>query len=124
FAVLEPYQTLAVMAVDRFVYATVDTSHIPLLSLDNFELYDITWTYANKKVTVHSKDKRVRFVENALTIVCIYLQEQAIPIRSVHISIRSELDDASGKKIRSRIECCCCDSSCSCYVNSTLQGKT
>ncbi|HLR07754.1 MAG TPA: phosphomevalonate kinase [Bacillota bacterium] len=98
FAVLEPYQTLAVMAVDRFVYATVDTSHIPLLSLDNFELYDITWTYANKKVTVHSKDKRVRFVENALTIVCIYLQEQAIPIRSVHISIRSELDDASGKK--------------------------
>ncbi|WP_330949664.1 phosphomevalonate kinase [Virgibacillus sp. MG-45] len=98
FAVLEPYKKLIVMAVDRFVYASYAPSEINQLSLENFNMTNLDWEYANKKVTIDSSDPRVRFVEDAMSIACEYLQEQAIPMNSFSLTIKSELDDASGKK--------------------------
>ncbi|WP_407058320.1 phosphomevalonate kinase [Tigheibacillus jepli] len=98
FAVLEPYQKLAVMAVDRFAYATISLSDQPLLTLENFQLDRLQWEYRKNKVTVASNDPRVRFVESAMTVTLHYLQEAQIAWQPFFLSIKSELDDASGKK--------------------------
>ncbi len=98
FAVLQPYHQLAVLAVDRFVYATIKTSAENLLSLSDFELENLVFTVDKQKIEIHTDDSRVQFVGDAMTIACTYLQEQNVLITPFHLFIRSELDDKSGVK--------------------------
>ncbi len=98
FAVLEKYQKLVVMAVDRFVYATLEQSGDNRLSLHNFDLTDIEWAWTDKHVVIRTDDDRVRFVENAMTVVYSYLAENNILVEPFHLKVRSELDDTGGQK--------------------------
>lgn len=98
FAVLEPYQKLAVMAVNRYVYATITDAENYTLSLEDFGLHDIAWSYQTGTVNIESDDERFSFVKDAIYITCTYLEEKSIGIPSFHLSTRSELDDASGVK--------------------------
>ncbi|GAB4075200.1 phosphomevalonate kinase [Barrientosiimonas marina] len=98
FAVLENYQTLVAMAVDRFVYATIDDSRDNRLTLESYGLYKMPWAYEARAVHVKTADKRTRFVAEAMTTVYTYLQEQGITPEPFHLAVRSELADASGRK--------------------------
>lgn len=98
FAVLKPYQNLIVMAVDRFVYATIEDSKKNLLTLENFELQNLPWYDQGEGIHIDSSDGRVNFVEQAMEIACHYLSEQSIPLVPFHLKINSELDDDSGLK--------------------------
>ncbi|WP_084063210.1 phosphomevalonate kinase [Ornithinibacillus halophilus] len=98
FAVLEPHQKLAVMAVDRFVYATLQPSNTNQLTLENFDLNNLHWDFNNQEVNVETDDSKVLFVQNAMTVALTYLEEQSIPTHPFHLSIKSELDDGAGKK--------------------------
>ncbi|MEN1967972.1 phosphomevalonate kinase [Lentibacillus sp. N15] len=98
FAVLEPYHQLVVMAVNRYVYATISAQGENRLSLMDFGLTDLEWEYNPSKCHVHSSDERIRFVKDAMTVVLSYLSENGIPLNNFHLSIKSELDDSSGKK--------------------------
>jgi phosphomevalonate kinase len=98
FAVLEPYQKLVVMAVDRFVYATIEHSQENLLTLENFSLHNLYWNYQNEEISIDSTDHRINFVEQAMLITCRYLQEQSITLKPFTLNIKSELDDRSGIK--------------------------
>lgn len=98
FAVLEPHQRLAVMAVNRFVYATIVETETNRLSLENFGLDNLKWQFHQNRVMVDSEDPRIRFVQDALTIACQYLHECSIMQKTFKLSIKSELDDASGRK--------------------------
>ncbi|GIO27478.1 phosphomevalonate kinase [Ornithinibacillus bavariensis] len=99
FAVLEPYQKLAVMAVNRFVYVTIKPADKKRITLEKFHLQDIQWDVDNYRVTIYSDDPRVNFVQGALDVACLYLIEKGIPIQNVSLHIKSELDDKStGKK--------------------------
>ena len=93
FAVLEPYQNLIVMAVDRFVYATIEDSEENLLTLENFDLQNLHWNYRDKGIHIDSTDERVNFVEQAMSTACNYLREQSIPLVPFALKINSELDD-------------------------------
>ncbi len=97
FAVLEPHRSLAVMAIDRFVYATIEKSEENKLTLHDFNLNNLDWAYENS-VTVHTEDKRVRFVSDAMTTAYTYLKEKKVGTEPIHLSINSELDDESGNK--------------------------
>ena len=98
FAVLEPYQKLVVMAVNRFVYATLQQNSENELTLEDFKLNKLTWQYTSNKVNVHSDDERVHFVEDAMTIAFHYLRENNVTPDHFSLSINSELDDNSGIK--------------------------
>ncbi len=98
FAVLEPHHHLAVMAVNRFVYATIERTTANGLTLHDLNLQDLEWGYANNEITILTDDDRVRFVRDAMTISYTYLREQNITINPFHLSIRSELDDETGIK--------------------------
>ncbi|WP_331713736.1 phosphomevalonate kinase [Lentibacillus sp. JNUCC-1] len=98
FAVLEPHYKLIVMAADRYVSTTVEESDTNTITLENFGLENIQWFYTDGAVTMASEDNRFRYTASALEMVCNYLQEQRIAIRSIHLTIKSELDDPSGKK--------------------------
>ncbi|MFD1037726.1 phosphomevalonate kinase [Virgibacillus byunsanensis] len=97
FAVLEPHHDLVVMAVDRYVYATLKRNNENRLTLHNFKLYDLKWEFEDQ-VNITSTDNRLRFVEDAMTICLTYLQEKGITCNPFDLSIKSELDDASGLK--------------------------
>ncbi|SEQ70113.1 phosphomevalonate kinase [Virgibacillus subterraneus] len=98
FAVLEAYQNLVVMAVDRFVYVSLTQQDENRLSLLNFDLANLEWTYNEKKVNIKTADKRVKFVEDAMSVVYTYLKEMNVSLANFHLEIRSELDDESGRK--------------------------
>ncbi|WP_368653797.1 phosphomevalonate kinase [Ornithinibacillus sp. 4-3] len=98
FAVLEPHQPLVVTAVNRFIYVTCETSEEGSLTLESFQLDQLNWSYANKRVTVLSDDKRIRFVQEAMTITLNYLHEQNIKTTPFSLAVRSELDDRPGVK--------------------------
>ena len=98
FAVLEPHHHLAVMAVDRFVYADIRTSESNLLTLRDLGLERVSWEFEDGRIHIHTVDERIRFIEDAMRISCTYLSEQGISLHPFHLSIRSELDDESGIK--------------------------
>lgn len=97
FAVLEPYHHLIVMAVNRFLYASVHKSDENLITLENFALR-LQWSITDGKVRLSIEDERTSFVQNALEVVLAYLAEHSIEICSFHLMVRSELDDQSGIK--------------------------
>ncbi len=98
FAVLEAYQKLAVTAVNRFVYATIERSERNSLTLHDFNLEKLKWEYEAGEIKIHSNDERVQFVCDAMTVVYTYLEENEIHPDSFQLAIRSELDDRSGIK--------------------------
>lgn len=93
FAVLEPNHHLVVMAVDRFVYTSIMDSETNQLSLLDYQLNDVKWMFNGKKVMIQHADERTAFVENAMTTVLTYLQEQSIEITPFSLTVNSELDD-------------------------------
>lgn len=98
FAVLENYQKLVVMAVNRFMYASLEQSDENRLSLLNYGLSDLEWEWTGDKISVKSDDDRIRFVENTMTTVYTYLREHNISPKPCHLSVHSELDDTGGRK--------------------------
>lgn len=98
FAVLEKDYPLIVMAVDRYVFATIEDSATYTFTSENFNLHDLTWRFNGKEVVFDQVSPRLHFVTDALTTVLIYLQECSIKITPFSLSIRSELDDQETKK--------------------------
>ena len=98
YAVLEAHHVLAVMAVDRFVYATIEDSEKQALTLTDLGLQELSWSYQKGQVHIYRDDSRVQFVQQAMSVVCRYLEEQSHDWESFTLSIRSELDDVSGRK--------------------------
>ncbi|WP_255259665.1 phosphomevalonate kinase [Lentibacillus sp. CBA3610] len=80
------------------MYATLKESSDNRLTLETFDLHDLAWTCENNEIHVKTDDERVRFVEEAMHVVHTYLNENNIELDPFHLSIRSELDDASGRK--------------------------
>jgi phosphomevalonate kinase len=98
YAVLYPSQHLAVLAVDRFVFANIRESVENGLTLTDFQLENIKFTIENKKVRVHTDNPRVSFVQEAMTQASTYLLEKEVALSPFQLTIRSELDDKSGIK--------------------------
>lgn len=98
FAVLVPKQRIVVMAVNRFVYTTIEESTENTLSLENFKLQYLKWDHTENGVFVHSENKQKDYVENAMTIAMTYLKENGVSVKPCHLSVHSELDDISGVK--------------------------
>lgn len=99
FAVLEPYHKLIAMAVNRFVYVDIKPSERNQLTLEKLQLTNLNWVFTNDQVKIDSEDKRVDFVQEAMTIACKYLAERGTTIENFSLRVKSELDDKStGKK--------------------------
>lgn len=98
FAVLEPNYKIITMAVDRFVYASLIENDENLVTLNNLDLYDKAWIYDNQTVAILANDSRTRFVEFAMEMALNYLVEQSIVPAPFKLTIKSELDDKSGRK--------------------------
>jgi phosphomevalonate kinase len=99
FAVLEPYHKLLAMAVNRFVTVKIEASQLNQITLEKFQLSNLPWHVNENEVSIESTDKRVNFVQEAMTTAIIYLKENNISSRPFRIHVRSDLDDkVSGKK--------------------------
>lgn len=93
YAVLEENYKSIVMAVDRYVYATIQSSDTNEVFLTDFNLNQLKWHYENKKVNIETIDPRTTFVQEAMGVALLYLEEKDIQPTSFTLTIRSELDD-------------------------------
>ncbi|HLR55007.1 MAG TPA: phosphomevalonate kinase [Pseudogracilibacillus sp.] len=98
FAVLEPYQPLVVMAVNRFVQVQLNPATTNELSLLDFNLERLAWHWNSQNVIISEEDSRLRFVQQAMEVSLRYLEENQVVVTPVQLQIHSELDDASGVK--------------------------
>lgn len=99
YAVLEPHQPLIVMAVRRYVYVTIEKSKTNELHLTDFDLMNISWTFEHDKIDINVDNKLTSFVKEALFIAYTYLKEKNIITHPTSITIKSDLQDDSGKKL-------------------------
>lgn len=94
YAVLEPYQRLVVMAVDRYVYAEIADYQQNQLNLSNLGLENITWQHEEDgTISIDTDDKRVNFVQKALELSCNYIIEKGATLTPFRLTVTSELDD-------------------------------
>ncbi|MRH44439.1 phosphomevalonate kinase [Aquibacillus halophilus] len=98
YAVLDPGQLAIVVAVDRYMTATIKESNDNLLSLPQLNLSLVTWTGSGENVTYNVSDSRLRFIQHTISVVEQYLQGKEIKLQPLHLEITSELDDQSGSK--------------------------
>ncbi|WP_171038211.1 phosphomevalonate kinase [Aquibacillus sediminis] len=99
YAVLEPDQQAIVIAVDRYITATVSSSDKNIISLPDIGFDQVIWESEREKVRFDHDDVKLRFVQHAIQIVHQYLYEHDIQQRPFRLMITSELDDKSGKKL-------------------------
>lgn len=98
YAVLMPNQSLIVTAVDRFVFVEINSSKKNKLSLVDFQLKDMNWSYADQRLRLDVEDQRTSFVQAAMEVTLTYLKENFLSTQPIHMTIKSELDDDSGHK--------------------------
>src|SRR5690625_7558880 len=74
FSVLEPYYHAVVTAVNRFGYATVENSSTCQLTLENFNLRNLSWTYEQNDGHSANADARTRYIKEAMTIATQHIK--------------------------------------------------
>ena len=93
YAVLEPKQKAIVTAIDRYIIAEIEPGATNRLSLPQFGLDHITWENKESNVQFNVQDSRLIFIQNSLAVVNRFLQENIMPLKPFHVTIKSELDD-------------------------------
>src|SRR5699024_6587388 len=86
------------MAVDRFVYVTIEDSLQNTLNLMDYHLMNIKWQFNGLTVLTESKDARLSFVNEAIKTTYLYLGEKHITPKACTLTIKSELADETGIK--------------------------
>ncbi len=99
YAVLESGHRAVVVAVNRYITATIKPSLFNELSLPQLGLEGITWNYDEKGMEYYLRDDRLSFVKNAMSTAFDYLQEKGIQLHPFQLQIKSDLNDpVTGKK--------------------------
>ncbi|MDL4840182.1 phosphomevalonate kinase [Aquibacillus rhizosphaerae] len=99
YAVLEPGQEAIVIAINRYITFTIETSNKNQLSLPQLSLEKVSWTGSGNKAHYNVFDKRLRFIQNTISLVDDFLHENLIALKPIHLTVSSELDDeVSGRK--------------------------
>jgi phosphomevalonate kinase len=99
YAVLEPNQKCVVVAVNRYVTASIKPSSHYKISLPEKGLKDVAWEINNEGIQFSVSDTVLDFVENSISTAIQYLKEKSVKLSPFQLEVISELDDtASGKK--------------------------
>lgn len=98
YAVLEPHQPAVVVAVDRFMHATMEPAAAYSLSLPGLGLPDVTFEATAEGVRFSDPDPRLKFAGAALAAAWAYVRGERRAPLPFKLTLESELDDASGRK--------------------------
>lgn len=95
YAVIEPGCPAIVSAVDRYITIDVKESTENLFSLPQLGITHAAWRWEGGAVRFDCEDPKLRFIQNALAVFHRLLEEKSIALRSLHLTVTSELDDAA-----------------------------
>jgi phosphomevalonate kinase len=98
YAVLEPGQESVVVAVDKYVTATISFADENRLFLPGIDLPNLSFSWTHHKINLPVENCRLRYIQTALATVLGYLEEEQTCIKPFHLLIESELDDPDGRK--------------------------
>ena len=98
YAVLEPHQPAVVVAIDRYMYATIEPAPAFSLSLPSFGLQRLPFEATSAGLRFATPDPRLRDVAEALAVALAHVREAFLLPLPFHLEVRSELDDETGRK--------------------------
>ncbi|GIN72007.1 phosphomevalonate kinase [Bacillus sp. J14TS2] len=96
YAVTEPGQSSIVIAIDRYITATIQKSDKNTISLPQWGMEKIAWEEEHK--LLWESDPKFAYIRAAMLIWDRYLQEQNEASHPFTLTLTSELDDPSGRK--------------------------
>lgn len=98
YAVLEPHAPAVVAAIDRHMYATIEPSPGFMVSLPSLGLARLAFETGPAGLRFAGEDPRLRFVAEALAVALAHVREAFLLPMPFHLTVRSELDDETGRK--------------------------
>jgi len=98
YAVLEPGYPAVVIAVNRYVKATIKPSVHKVLSMPQIGCPKVIWDWKDHQVHLESDSPRLAFAKSALQVALKFIQEQGGNIKGFTLDLNSDLDDGAGKK--------------------------
>lgn len=98
YAVVEPGQSAILLAVDKFVFADINPSEIGEIYSTQFPNKLINWTLIDNNLMFYA-DNDMKFISAALKITFNYFKIQNWSFNTFKLTIDSQLDDSSGKKL-------------------------
>lgn len=99
YAVLEPKQKAVVIAVNRYITATIEPRSENMLLLPMLGYDRLTWENRGNTIQFNLSDPRLKFIQHSIEVTKQFLQERSIDLQPFHLTITSELNDPiSGRK--------------------------
>ncbi|GGI43071.1 phosphomevalonate kinase [Mammaliicoccus stepanovicii] len=102
YAVTEPGYKSVLIAVDRFVTATIEDTDTECGSIHSKALHKDQVSFVRKedKIVISDIDhaKQLKYITQAIEVFEQYVNSKNITLRHFNITIDSDLDDASGQK--------------------------
>jgi phosphomevalonate kinase len=98
YAVLEPHAPAIVVAVDRYLSATIELAHDFTLSLPDFGIERMPCDDQGNGPVFPSNDPRLGFAGAALRVAMAYVREQFLVPLPFHLTLKSDLAQADGRK--------------------------
>lgn len=99
YAVVEPGQPAILVAVDRYLTASLtESSNSGRIHSGEYGHSPIEWTRAADGVGVVLEHRPADYVLSAIQIMELLRSERGVPARYFDLDITSELDDAQGRK--------------------------
>lgn len=102
YAVTEPGYKSVLIAVDRFVTATIEEADITQSSIHSKTLHHEPITFQRREDNIVLSDlnaaKQLKYVITAIEVFEQYVRSNNIKLKHFHLTIDSNLDDASGHK--------------------------
>lgn len=99
YAVLEENRRAVVTAVDRYMKGTIEASSQYVLSLPQAGFPHIRFDIRGDAVIFEKPDEKLNFIHDALLLFHRFLREHGIEARPFQLTVTSELDHPSGKKL-------------------------
>lgn len=94
YAVVEQDQQAIVVAVDRYITASIKRRNMFSLSIPDLGVEKVEWEQAKGHKPFCFEDPRLKFIENSLEVVSKFFQEKAIEMVPFHLQMHSELNDS------------------------------
>lgn len=99
YAVVTPGHPSILVALDQFITVALEEADTEgTIRSGQYGGLPIPWTRQEDQLVIDQRENPFLYITEAVKMTERYIKEQGIPLSFFHLSVKSELDNASGKK--------------------------